>query len=161
MFSFQCSCLFSKCYIASVVHSPNSEQDNTHHQLDRSQPLKQQLDNTNPVKHTKSISKQGHIESVLISGRELHLGSQIPCVFQKYHTSRGESILLWRTIQSQSSMLILHIMFWPSLLFIAGFIGLVFSCVSLQHEIYESEQNRHRRTSDVLHAPVRSNCNLV
>ena len=154
MFLFQCSCFHTQCSITSYKTIPNA----SHHQ--QNQHLQQQHQH-NQHEGSQRIDTNKQIESVLLSGHHLRLGSDVSCIFQRDSHHQRKSLVLWRTMERQSSMLIFHVMFWPSLLFISGFVGLFFSCVALQHEIYDLEQTRRRQKGAVLHTPLKPKCSPV
>ena len=76
--------------------------------------------------------------SVRHDGRTLHVGDRVRC----YFLMPNRTML---TITRTSNWVVLNAILWPSLLFIAGFVGLFFSCVLLQEDIAKCLQKKEAR----------------
>ena len=75
------------------------------------------------------------IQEVTLDGKRLHIGTKTRCYYRK----RGsQDLYLWHN----KGLSVIHAVLWPTLLFIAGFVGLFFSCISLQKSTYLMKLNK-------------------
>ena len=73
---------------------------------------------------------------VSVEGRTLEIGDMINCFYKPaledtsttLHGSLGDDVQLWTSLK---------VIIWPTLLFIAGFVGTFFSCIFLQKDKFE------------------------
>ena len=75
-----------------------------------------------------------------LMGLTIKNGSRIRCY---YRTAGGTYLLMWKT----SNAIVLHAILWPTLLFIAGFVSLFFSCIALQKDRYFYKHARKRKAN--------------
>ena len=72
---------------------------------------------------TRQDGDSSVLEAVQVSGMDLKVGDRIHCLYQGL-----DEVLLYR----HSTGMVLNIMLWPTLIFIVGFVGLVFACLFVQ-----------------------------
>ena len=143
---FQCSCISSECRFFSSpphsgIHGTNISQISTKEKFVSTKMI--------PSESEYSTPEQPEIKTIaVISGKELKIGSQVTCFYKS-----KDFVVGWRSSTPIIDQLIFHVMFWPSLLFILGFIGLFFGCVALQHEIHGVECLKFKSRGVVIHTP--------
>lgn len=71
---------------------------------------------------------------VVASGKILRAQSKTRCYYRR--KNGDHQVSGWRT----NRHLVLHAILWPTIIFVVGFVGLFFSCLTLQKEKYSKKK---------------------